>query len=295
MEFGKLPNVDHVNWQIPEPDPTTVKYFAERRSLQCSPKEMTFYFGAPAWAHPEWVGKIYPAGTPRTAFLRHYSRYFSCIELNTTHYRIPTADQARRWVAEVPKNFRFCPKIFKEISHRPRGMIDKAVLAEWWKFLESLGENAGPGFLQLPPHFDYSSKALLFAFLKQWPADFPLAIELRHSSWFTGGKVGRALTEYLMSKGIGLVITDVAGRRDVLHTSISSEFSLVRFIGNDLHRSDLVRAKAWSHVFRQWKDMGLKQLFLFIHEPDDLAVPEMTAFFLEQLRNVGIVECETAP
>jgi uncharacterized protein YecE (DUF72 family) len=280
MEFGKLANVDHVDWSIPADSELSRRHLLGQKSN--SP--LRFYVGAPAWSSKDWVGVIYPPKTRASDCLHHYSRCFNAIELNTTHYRIPGAEQAAKWAQQVPEHFIFCPKIFQGISHRAQGLQDRELLGEWYNFLAALKNHAGPSFIQLPPHFGYQYKAQLFSFLKQWPAEFELALEFRHASWFQGRQILPALTEYLQSKHIGLVITDVAGRRDVLHTSISADYSLLRFIGNDLHPSDMSRIKAWSERINIWSEAGLKRMFLFLHEPTDKCVPALTRIAITELQ-----------
>ncbi len=284
MEFGKIPNVDLVDWTLPPDDPISSDFL---ESLS-SDKPFQILMGTPAWGHKEWIGKIYPPKTKATDFLFHYSRHFDCIELNTTHYQIPSEEKAKLWLSKVPENFRFCPKLYQGISHAPGGLTDLALLKEWFQFLSNLQMNLGPCFVQLPPYFDYSMKASLFQFLQQWPDDFELTLELRHPSWFADGKILPALTQYLQKRRIGLVITDVAGRRDVLHTSISSDFVMLRFIGNNLHPSDFTRAETWMQRFAHWKSQGLQRIFLMVHEPDDVSAPEMAQFWTEELeKNLG--------
>jgi uncharacterized protein YecE (DUF72 family) len=281
MKFGKLDDISDVDWSLPANDPSAFSF------LQPVSGVLEIFYGAPAWAHPEWLGKIYPTGTPRTKFLNVYSQTFTCIELNTTHYRIPTADQTKKWVEQVVPGFIFCPKVHQDISHARNGLLDFKLSQVWLDFLRALGPHRGPSFLQLPPHFSYEQKAELFSFLKIWPDEFELAIEFRHPSWFENGGILPALVSYLRGRKIGLVITDVAGRRDLLHVAVSAEFSLLRFVGNDLDASDFSRAEAWAARFEKWREQGLRRLYLFIHEPDDISVPEMTRFFLERLRAAG--------
>lgn len=283
MEFGKLENVDSVDWTIPVDDPLSIQFL---NSIQDSRAKLKIYFGAPAWGSKSWDGKIYPAKTKPSERLYFYSRYFTCIELNTTHYRIPTVDQIAKWRKQIPSDFIFCPKVFQGISHGRNGLLDGVLHQEWFRFLGELKENCGPCFLQLPPYFDYSFKSQLFHFLKNWPQEFELTLEFRHPSWFESGKIIPALTQYLQTKKIGLVITDVGGRRDVLHTSISADFTMLRVIGNELHTSDFIRARNWVLKFREWEIHGLRRVFLFIHEPEDILTPEMTQYYLEQIHNL---------
>lgn len=274
MEFGKVKDLallNDISWELPGTDPLSAPIFKSELMGQTK-----VWIGAPAWNHKEWIGKIYPPKSKPTDFLAHYARYFNTIELNASHYRIPTMEQVHKWRDSISTEFVFCPKVYQGLSHDLAGMLDAGLQKVWFDFIASLKENLGPCFFQLPPHFDYSKKAHLFRFLQAWPSEFKLSIELRHPSWFQDKRILPALTQYLQSRNIGLVITDVAGRRDVLHNSLSSDFSLIRFIGNDLHPSDQIRAQIWNQRLEEWKIQGLREVFFFVHEPDDILVPEMT-------------------
>lgn len=277
MEFGKLANIDKVDWSLSPDSPLSLHYLENLPNQ----KSLEFRIGAPLWGTQEWVGLIYPPGTKRGDFLYHYSRNFNTIELNTTHYRIPTAAQTEQWISQVPENFLFCPKVLQAISHE--GLLDQILLKSWWDFLSVLKPRLGPSFLQFPPNFSYQHKGLLHRFLQAWPRDFDLALEFRHPSWFQDGQILPALTEHLQKLGIGLVITDVAGRRDVTHASISAPYSMLRFIGNNLHPSDLTRAQAWAEKIKVWGEHGLQKMFVFVHEPEDLPVIEMTQKMIQEL------------
>lgn len=276
MEFGKLESIEHIKWDLPPDTDQTVSY------LQSLPRSQTqWYLGTPSWGSRTWLGKIYPRQANTSQFLHHYSRAFNTIELNTTHYRIPDEELIKSWREEVPNGFLFCPKFPQLISHRPNGLQDKTTIKTWQNSLEQFGENLGVSWIQLPPYFDYSQRAILHRFLEQWPSELPLALELRHSSWFEKGAILPALVAYLQKRGIGLVITEVAGRQDVLHTSISAPFVLLRFIGNELHPSDFARAENWCERLNAWTRLGLQRVFLFAHQPDDIACPEFTEYLVE--------------
>lgn len=280
MEFGKLNDIaqlDLMSWDLPPADPKSVDYLSSLKSKNAE-ESYKVWMGAPAWGHKEWIGKIYPPKTKAADFLFHYSRYYNTIELNTTHYRIPSVEQVQKWCAAVPGDFKFCPKIVNSISHDARGLIDPELHQAWYDSIREFGSSLGPCFLQLPPHFDYQQKALLFQFLKLWPDEFPLALEFRHPSWFQDQHVLPALAEYLQSRKIGMVITDVAGRRDVLHSTVTAPFTMIRFIGNDLHATDYKRADIWNTQLNEWKKQGLQEVFFFVHQPDDVLAPDMSEY-----------------
>ncbi len=269
MEFGKLADISNVHWDLPHDDP--------KNSSRIKPEnKFTLYFGSPAWGEKTWIGKLYPEKTPPEEFLHHYSRNFNCVELNTTHYRIPDLQTTKGWRSQVPEHFLFCPKLHKDISHGRMGLVDKTLLQHWLLFLNDMGKNLGPCFIQFHEMFSYQDKHLLFKFLENWPAEYKLTLELRHPSWFQNGIILPALTDYLHRKQIGLVITDVAGRRDVLHSSLSMPWTMIRLIGNNLDASDEKRLQAWAGRLLQWKEMGLQDPFVFLHQPDDIHTIEFS-------------------
>lgn len=47
---------------------------------------------------------------PPAEFLAFYAQRFDTVELNSTGYRLPSADQFRRWAETVPDGFEFAPK-----------------------------------------------------------------------------------------------------------------------------------------------------------------------------------------
>lgn len=282
MEFGKLEDISFVDWTLPEDDPKNHEKFTVWKGV-----EHKLYFGSPAWANKLWLGKIYPPKTSPDEFLYYYSRNFNSIELNTTHYRIPDQVTVTQWLSQVPEHFLFCPKVNKGISHERFGLADKTLLKVWIEFIQKLGTNLGPCFIQLHENFSYQDKTLLFQFLENWPSEFKLCLELRHPSWFKEGKILPALVEYLYKKKIGLVITDVAGRRDVLHTSLSAPWTMIRLIGNDESQSDERRLRDWAKRLSFWRDQGLKETFLFLHAPDDVMTIEFSQMAHRVFTEIG--------
>ena len=267
MEFGKLDDISGVNWILPADDESNKNRLSQASSFK-------LYFGSPAWGNRHWIGKLYPLKSKNEEFLYYYSRNFNCIELNTTHYRIPSSEGAKEWLSQVPQGFEFCPKVHKDISHAKYGLIDKVTLSYWFSFLEAMKPNLGPSFIQMHEMFSYAEKGMLFKFLEAWPDEFELTLELRHPSWFEKGKVIPALTNYLHKRKIGLVMTDVAGRRDVLHSSLSTPWCMIRLIGNDLDPSDKIRTQMWAKRIQEWKKLGLSRAYVFLHQPDDILTIE---------------------
>src|SRR6266516_5066125 len=81
-------------------------------------KNPLIYVGCAKWGRKEWIGKIYPEKTREADFLKEYVKHFNSIELNATHYKMPTHEIIKGWGNIVAGlDFKFSPKIYKGISH----------------------------------------------------------------------------------------------------------------------------------------------------------------------------------
>jgi len=280
MEFGKLDDISNVDWKLPDHD--------QKNSQRLSPGgENQVFLGSPAWGSKHWVNKIYPKESSPDEYLHYYSRNFTSIELNTSFYRIPDFDTCKGWLSQVPETFCFCPKVHKSISHDRFGLGDKTLLRPWLSFLENISSNLGPSFIQLHENFSYEDKILLFKFLENWPAEYRLCIELRHPSWYQEGKILPALADYLNRKNLSLVITDVAGRRDILHSTLSASYTMIRLIGNNLDPSDEKRIKDWTVRLKEWEKQGLQETYFFLHQPDEILTIEFAELAHKHLIESG--------
>ena len=279
MKFGKLVDISGVDFSLP-PGPEVPGAFRLPPGT-----ELPVRIGATGWSMPEWVGRWYPAGTRRADFLQSYGRQFGTIELNTTHYRIPTPETVAKWYAATPADFRFCPKVPQRISHDRQLGIGEAALPQFTEVMLGLREKLGCAFAQFPPYFGADRLGLLERFLQAWPSAVPLAVEVRHESWFAGaGRELDRLAELLRHYGVALVITDVAGRRDVLHLRVTAPRTLIRFVGNGLHRTDYERIDAWVARLAEWR---LPETYFFPHEPDNILAPDLAAYLAERLQAAG--------
>lgn len=269
MKFGKEENIDHIDFTLPVDHPLTQKTLSKDQSANIP----DVFIGSAKWGVPELKGKIFPPKTPQKDFLHHYSRHFTSVEMNTTHYRIPKPEWIEKWKQETPEGFRFCPKVPQIISHRKDFGEGTGADEDFIKILPEFGEKLGPTFLQLPAYFDTSRKAMLEKFIDKWPEDLPLAVEIRHESWFQNQEVFNKTADFMQSKNIGTVITDTSGRRDVIHQCMTNKHAFIRFTGNGLHPTDYSRIDNWVQRLTEWSGKGLQSIYFFVHQPrEDLCV-----------------------
>lgn len=281
MDFGKLDSVDHVDFSL-QPDPPqngTVLSVLPRNSKK------SIYIGATGYNMRPWVGHWYPPGTKEKDFLRAYGLQFNTIEHNTTHYRIPDEATVARWYEETPDDFRFCPKIPQTISHARDLGLSGGQTALFCSVISGLQEKLGCCFLQLPPYFNTQHLNVLGRFLDVFPREIPLAVEVRHESFFQPAMASEDYFQLLGDHHAATVITDVSGRRDVCHMRLTTGKVLVRFVGNALHPSDYQRIEEWAARIESWMDEGLQEVYFFTHEPDNMLAPELARYCFDTFSN----------
>lgn len=282
MKFGKLHDPDElsrVDFQLP----TVPNRSIELIHAKTEGKPFRAYIGCPMWDNKGWIGKLYPKGSKAGEYLRYYARSFNGIELNSTHYRTPKHEIVSRWRDMAGEDFHFSPKISQTISHRFRLVNCQDQLDRFCESIEGFRSSLGCSFIQLPPNFTTAELPKLDWFLATWPQHLPLAVEFRHASWFEGGGLSADVLDLLEGTNTTALITDVAGRRDVLHAHLTTSTVMIRFVGNGLVPTDYTRADAWLDRIEAWVNQGLEALYFFVHEPDDTFAPEMGTYIIEGL------------
>jgi uncharacterized protein YecE (DUF72 family) len=276
MQFGRVPleQLDKVDWSFPSDHPQTERVLKGEQDLA-----FRLSLGCTGWSNKAWKGSLYPSDLKDKEMLAYYAQLFDSVELNASHYRIPNPDWVDRWKEEVPKGFKFCPKMHQQVSHRGPLMVKTAMLEQFWTFLEQLGEYAGCTFLQLPERYDPTMAEDLISFVETWPKDFSLSIEFRHPEWFEANSSAEEVWKKMEDCRVSSVITDAAGRRDVLHLRLTNPSVMIRFVGNHPHRSDQLRLQSWIDKLGEWQRMGLKNAWFFLHQHENLGIDESTAWF----------------
>ena len=282
MKFGKVADTKSVDFRLPPTPEATTQFLS---GMPESKEKPSLYIGATGWSMREWIGSIYPKGTKSKDYLKIYSQQFNTIEFNTTHYRIPTFDMVEKWKNEAAEDFKFCPKLPQSISHRNDMGIGSGQLELFLDAIAGLEEKLGACFMQLPPYFGPDRTGQLVQFLDHWPIDqFQLCIEFRQEDWFKTA-MGLKMFETLRQRGFGAVITDVAGRRDVLHLQLTASYTMIRFVGNGLITSDLNRMNEWKTLLTDWASKGLSTCYFFPHQPDNIKAPEAAEIFGQKMND----------
>ena len=283
MDFGKI--------SIKELEKTDLRLKPDNifneKVLKNTSKLPLIKVGCPVWSNKEWNGKIYPNNAKTPDLLKLYSQQFNTIELNVTHYQIPSDETIERWLEESTDNFTFCTKFPQVISHDKLLLNTESLTDEFCGQILKLGHKLGLPFLQLAPYFTPKQVLILEKYLQHLPDKLKIAVEFRHEDWFKNETIWQETLAMLHEMGHATVITDVAGRRDVVHQSLSVPKAFIRWIGNE-HPSDYRRIDEWIQRIKGWLEEGLQELWLFVHINENINSPEMATYWIQQLND----QCE---
>jgi uncharacterized protein YecE (DUF72 family) len=127
--------------------------------------------GTSGWSYAGWRPGFYPEGTKPEDFLAYYASRFDTVELNSTGYRLPSADQFRRWAEAVPDGFEFAPKFALHRLDRVQSFVERVL---------ALGDRLGPIRVVYEGPRD---EGVLSYVQGSIPDDVRLAWDLRDESW----------------------------------------------------------------------------------------------------------------
>jgi uncharacterized protein YecE (DUF72 family) len=163
--------------------------------------------GPAGWTYADWRGIVYPAPQPRNFDpLEYIAGYFDTVEINSSFYGPPRPAVAKQWVERIRANpnFQFTAKLYRPFTH-----TRKPTPQDERDFRAGLEPIAAAGRLgAVVAQFPWSFKrepetfAYLAEFLRRF-GEYPLVVEVRHSSWITD-----EVLDLLAESGAGLVNID---------------------------------------------------------------------------------------
>jgi uncharacterized protein YecE (DUF72 family) len=132
---------------------------------------MAIRIGTSGWSYPSWRPGFYPDGLQPAEFLGFYAERFDTVELNSTGYRLPSADQFRRWADTVPDGFEFAPKFALTRLDRVGSFVERVT---------ALGDRLGPIRVVYEGPRDEGTVSYVQGSV---PAEVRLAWDFRDDSW----------------------------------------------------------------------------------------------------------------
>ena len=274
MKFGQVEDPSQIDFTLPKDHSKTQEILAQnKKGLQ------NISIGCAKWNKTDLKG-FYPKGTKDE--LTYYATQFNSIELNATFYGMPSAEQVQTWKEKTPEDFKFFPKITNTVSHFRRLLNITDVVTQFATAVLNFDEKLGMVFLQLHDNFKPKDYERLEKFVKEWPQEVPLAIELRNNEWFSDEEIFNKICDLFEENNITNIIVDTAGRRDMLHMRLTTPVAFVRYVGANAE-SDYQRLEDWLERLTKWKNEGLKDVFFFVHQNIEKASPLLSAHFIKKM------------
>lgn len=198
--------------------------------------------GTMGWNYPDWLGPLYPHGTPSREMLKLYARAFDTVEVDSTFYAIPAAKTVRGWLDRTPDQFVFSLKLPREITHERRLQASESVLEEFLDRARELGSRLGPVLVQLGPDFAPAERPALDRFLQLLPPDVRFAVEFRQPGW-----ISEEVHQLLAAHRVALTVSD--GRFIPREWALSlvrrptTDFHYLRWLGESRDLTDHSRVQ----------------------------------------------------
>jgi uncharacterized protein YecE (DUF72 family) len=280
MEFGRLPRVDDVDFRMPEDPAWNERLLGRvgRPDPAATPSAFELRMGMASWSDPRLVDRL---GGSRENALSVHSRAVPSNELNSTFYGYEQ-ERLARWSASVPPGFKFCPKLPSSITHERLLENADEEMEAFVAATDALGATRGLTWFALPPYVPTTHRGRLMHFLARWSPRLPLAIEVRHPSWFER-RAFEELVVQLADLGVTFILTDTAGRRDALHMHLSSGATMIRFVANALHPTDYERLDAWVERLADWSKLGLQEAYFFFHQKNEAETVDLAEHLEKRL------------
>jgi len=188
--------------------------------------------GPAGWAYKDWSGIVYPTPRARDFHQATYlAEFFDTIEINTSFYHPLQASHAAQWIRRVAANprFTFTAKLWQKFTHEGEtNLEDEKAVRAGFDLLRG-ADKLGAVLLQFPFsfHFESESLARLTQMLDSF-RDYPLVVEVRHSSW-----ANMKFYELLQERGVGFCNIDqpIIGRSIEPGEQVTSAIGYVRLHG----------------------------------------------------------------
>ncbi len=225
------------------------------------------YVGLTGWGdHPS----IYSKTSTSRDRLFDYSAHFPIVEVDTSFYAIPSEKNVKKWCAETPQNFQFVLKAYQGITGHLRDELPYETrndMFDSFTFCARAFQDEGKlgmVLVQFPPWYDCQGKNVTYIrYVKSQLKEFPVAIEFRNQSWYTG-KNREEMLQFLERNELIHSVCDEpqagSGSIPLVTKSTSKEKVLFRIHGRNIH--------GWRNVGnnQNWREVR----FLYDYSDEEL-------------------------
>ena len=214
--------------------------------------------GTSGFSFDDWVGPVYPKGTPKPRMLEFYetSLGFECVELNYTYYAMPVPRTMEQLVAKTGEGFEFVVRSHKDMTHdiwtddRRTTLRDtEPVFRAFRQGISPLVDSGRFGCLlvQLPSFF-WPNQANA-GYLRRMPElipDVPLVVEFRNRAWLKDETF-----DLLRDANLGYCVVDEPDlpRLVPFRPDRTSDIAYFRFHGRNRNWFNASRAERYDYLY----------------------------------------------
>ena len=171
----------------------------------------------------------FPKEHEASSRLKYYATLFKSIEINSSFYKLPQERTMMKWSLEVPADFRFTFKLWREITHAKHLAFKAEDVEKFMQVISRVGDKRGCLLIQFPPSLRYTDVDGLLRLLQclneldpqiQWP----IALEFRDRSWYND-----EIDELVEAHHATIVVHDKKGNATPSHRQ--ENFIYLRFHG----------------------------------------------------------------
>lgn len=162
--------------------------------------------------------------------LHYYSSLFNSLEVNSSFYKVPMQSTFEKWSQDVPDNFRFTLKLWREITHVKNLAFDLNHIDHFLKAAEGIGNKKGCLLIQFPGKISleyYNQLEIILERLQELDPknEWQIAVELRNPGWYVS-ETHELLDSYCAS----LVLHDIPKSKN-FEINKGAPFVYIRFHG----------------------------------------------------------------
>ena len=212
------------------------------------------HIGTSGWSYKHWKGIFYPEDVRPADYLSFYAKHFSVSEINNSFYKLPSKSTVEKWVASVPDDFLFCPKMSRYLSHLKKLHDPEEPLERFFKTFADFKKRLGPILIQLPANASFKLETVteLYELIHDQYAGFRFAIEVRHKSWFSDESIA-------LMKKYKITLVFAQSDRYPYHEEITAKDIYIRFHGpHSLYSSPYSDEvlEEYAEKFKTWAEKG---------------------------------------
>jgi uncharacterized protein YecE (DUF72 family) len=172
----------------------------------------------------------FPEPFRNSSRLTYYSTLLRSIEINRSFYALPNGKTVAKWCNEVPHDFKFTFKLWKQITHAKGLQFQEADVKSFMEAISSVGVKKGCLLIQFPASIKNNCIRELEHLLTTVQAHNPnnswkVAIEFRDRSWYADD------TYELVDTFRATIVIHDKSRVDSPHFTLTSDTVYVRFHG----------------------------------------------------------------